>query len=90
MNNTMNMIASIFTGKGGTLRTTIIGAMLAALIYEVMDARYGLNVTTKEGSISFSPAGNPAVTAEPGYEVAQMGTEQQQSEEAVYQEDLGE
>ena len=55
MNNTINTFASIFTGKGGTLKLTIFGSLIAAVIYEIMDARYGLNVTTKEGSVSLAP-----------------------------------
>ena len=55
MTNTMNTIASIFTGKGGTLKLTILGSLIAAVIYEIMDAHYGLNVTTKDGGISMAP-----------------------------------
>ncbi|MDO4991279.1 MAG: hypothetical protein Q4E45_12335 [Eubacteriales bacterium] len=56
MNNTMNAIASIFTGKGGTIKLAIFGSLIAAVIYEIMDSSYGLNVTTKEGSVSLAPA----------------------------------
>lgn len=56
MNNTINTIASIFTGKGGTIKLAVFGSLIAAVIYEIMDFSYALNVTTKEGTISFTPA----------------------------------
>lgn len=59
MNNTMIAVASIFTGKGGTLKLAIVGSLLAAIAYEIMDSQYGVNVKTKDSSISFSPASKP-------------------------------
>jgi len=56
MNNTINTIASIFTGKGGTIKLAVFGSLIAAVIYEIMDFSYTLNVTTKEGTISFTSA----------------------------------
>ena len=55
MNSTINTIASIFTGKGGTIKLAVFGSLIAAVIYEIMDFSYALNVTTKEGTISFTP-----------------------------------
>lgn len=56
MNSIVNAIASIFTGKGGTIKLTIFGSLIAAVIYEIMDSSYGLNVTAKQGSVSLAPA----------------------------------
>lgn len=56
MNNSMmNGIASIFTGKGGTIKLTIAGSLIAAVIYEIIDANYGLDVAMRDGSISLIP-----------------------------------
>lgn len=65
MNNTVNTMASIFTGKGGTLKLTIFGSLIAAVIYEIMDACYGLNITTKDGSVSLAPASGMGVPQMP-------------------------
>ena len=52
MNNSMmNGIASIFTGKGGTIKLAIAGSLIAAVIYEIIDANYGLDVAMRDGSI---------------------------------------
>ena len=56
MNNIINTIASIFTGKGGTIKLAVFGSLIAAVIYEIMDFSCALNVATKEGTISFTPA----------------------------------
>lgn len=52
MNNSMmNGIASIFTGKGA-IKLAIAGSLIAAVIYEIIDANYGLDVAMRDGSIS--------------------------------------
>ena len=39
MNNDIwTSIASVFTGKGGTIKLTIVGSLIAATIYEILDA----------------------------------------------------
>ena len=55
MINTMNAIASIFTCKGGTLKLAILGSLTAVVIHEILNAHYGLSVTTKDGTISLAP-----------------------------------
>ena len=56
MNNTINTLTSIFTGKGSTLKLAIVGSLFAAIIYEIMDTHYDLNIMTKNGGISLEPA----------------------------------
>lgn len=58
MNNDIwTNIASVFTGKGGTIRLTIFGSLIAATIYEILDARYNFSFTNKETTVSLTPAG---------------------------------
>lgn len=58
MNNDIwTAIASVFTGKGGTIKLTIFGSLIAATIYEILDARYNFSFTSKETTVSLTPAG---------------------------------
>ena len=56
-NNILTAIASVFTGKGGTIRLTIFGSLIAATIYEILDAHYNFSFTNKETVVSLTPAG---------------------------------
>lgn len=58
MNNDIwTAIASVFTGKGGTIKLTILGSLIAATIYEILDANYNFSFSNKETSVSLTPAG---------------------------------
>lgn len=61
--NKINSLASLFTGKGGTLKLTIAGSLVCALIYEILDSRYKLNVTCNNCvSVSLSPFADGSAT----------------------------
>ena len=58
MNNDIwTSIASVCTGKGGTIKLTIVVSLIAATIYEILDARYNFSFTNKETTVSLTPAG---------------------------------
>ena len=60
MNNILNVLATIFTGKGGTLRLAIFGSLFAAGLYELSDSGCSIGVTGKDGSsITFMPGTQP-------------------------------
>lgn len=50
-------IASVFTGKGGAIKLTIVGSLIAATVYEIIDSNYNFSFTNKETSASLAPAG---------------------------------
>ncbi len=58
MNNDIwSAIVSVFTGKGGTIRLTIAGSLFAAIVYEILDARYNFSFTNKDTAVSLTPSG---------------------------------
>ena len=63
--NKWNAITSVFSGKGGTIRLAIVSALVAAVVYEVVEAKYGVTVTTKDGSVSLAPADGAAIQQAP-------------------------
>ena len=58
MKNTINTIASIFTGKGGTMKLAILLSLVAAGFIEMMDSGYSLKANTRERSFSLTPESN--------------------------------
>ncbi len=58
MNNDIwTAIASIFTGKGGTIKLTIFGSLIAATIYEILGANYNFSLSNSETSVFLTTAG---------------------------------
>lgn len=79
MNNAFNSFATIFTGKGGTLRLAIFSSLAAGVIYEILDSRYGLSMTAKDGtSVTLKPT-----TTET------FSDAQSESDECQFQSDIG-
>lgn len=56
MNNTVNAIASVFTGKGGTIRLAIAGTLATAIVYEIIENNFKLDVAYRSGSVSLMPS----------------------------------
>lgn len=56
MNNKWNAITAIFSGKGGTIRFIVASALVGAVVYKIIEAKYGVTVNTKDGSVSVAPA----------------------------------
>ncbi len=66
MNNDIwTAIASVFTGKGGTIKLTIFGSLIAATIYEILDAHYNFSFSNKDTTVSLSPTGNVSQALQP-------------------------
>lgn len=58
MNNDIwTTIASVFTGKGSTLRLAIFGSLISAIIYEAVDVGYNFSFTNKGTTVSLTPTG---------------------------------
>lgn len=83
MNNDIwTAIASVFTGKGGAIKLTIVGSLIAATVYEILDAHYNFSFTNKDATVSLTPAGEmPQQTLQPesrkdapGQETAETGS----------------
>ena len=58
MNNesTLKSVGSIFTGKGGTIRTAIVSIVILAVFGEIMDSKYQFTLGTSNGeTMSLKP-----------------------------------
>lgn len=64
MTEATKSVADIFTGKGGTIRLAIFGSLFCAIIYEILDSKYGLRMKTSSGaSISLTHEYERTMTA---------------------------
>ena len=62
MSDLINLLTSVFTGKGGTVRLAIFGSLAASVLYEMFDSGYGFGIKADNGpSVVLAPstAGSP-------------------------------
>lgn len=62
MSDLINLLTSVFTGKGGTVRLAIVGSLAAGVLYEMFDSGYGFGIRADNGpSVVLAPsaAGSP-------------------------------
>lgn len=82
MNELLNTLAIIFTGKGGTLRLAITGSLGAALIYEILESGYGFSANSSNGTfVSLTPPAERAAAEQQSSDAVAGNTTPSENEE---------
>lgn len=61
MNEVWSALSTVFSSKGGTIKLAILGSLIGAILYEMMEAKYNMQLKTQKGSWSLASGGNDVV-----------------------------